>query len=160
MPLKMTDKRYIPDKDTDLSRLVVGYDKDRKEYETVNNKIPNAADNLLTTVEDYGNFLVSILNKNGLTDKVFAEITLNQVASTKGKHFGLGFEIYDLGNGEYALSHGGADKGTRTIFFIFPETKKGILIFTNSDNGTLVYEPLIKLYLGEEGQKIIDIETK
>jgi hypothetical protein len=35
-------------------------------------------------------------------------MTTNQVASTKGKH--LGIEIYDLGNNEYALSHGGSDK--------------------------------------------------
>jgi hypothetical protein len=32
------------------------------------------------------------------------------LASSKRKHFGLGFEIYDLGNGEFALSHGGSDK--------------------------------------------------
>lgn len=83
-----------------------------------------------------------------------------QVASTKGKHFGLGFEIYDLGNGEYALSHGGSDNGVQTIVFIFPKTKQGILIFTNSDTGASVYEKLLKHYLGENGQKIFDIEMK
>jgi hypothetical protein len=103
---------------------------------------------------------VSVLKSTGLTKEVYAEMTTNQVASTKGKHFGLGFEIYDLGNEEYALSHGGSDKGVQTIVFILPKTKQGLLIFTNSDTGANVYESLLKHYLGNNGQKIVDIETK
>lgn len=159
-PLKMTDTKYIWDKNVDTTRLANGYDKDGKAYEIVKNKIPNAADDLLTTVEDYGKFLVSIMNSDGLSKNVFEEMTKNQVASTKGKHFGLGFEIYDLGNGEIALSHGGSDNGVQTIVFILPKTKQGLLIFTNSDTGGSVFENLLKHYLGENGQKIFDIETK
>lgn len=47
-----------------------------------------------------------------------------------------------------------------TIAFILPESKEGLLIFTNCDNGTDVYIPIIKHYLGAAGQEIIDIETK
>ncbi|WP_136666657.1 serine hydrolase [Flavobacterium sp. H122] len=159
-PLKMTDTRYIWDKNVDTARLAIGYNKDRKAYETVKNKIPNAADDLVTTIEDYGNFLVSVMNSDGLSKKVFEEMTTKQVASTKGKHFGLGFEIYDLENNEYALSHGGSDNGVQTIVFILPKTKQGLLIFTNSDTGVSVYETLLKHYLGSNGQKIFDIETK
>ena len=159
-PLKMTDTRYIWDNKVDTARLAIGYNKDGKAYETFKNKTPNAADDLLTTIEDYGNFLVSIMNSEGLSKNVFKEMTSNQVATTKGKHFGLGFEIYDLGNDEIALSHGGSDNGVQTIFFIFPKTKNGLLIFTNSDTGGSIYETLIKQYLGDKGQKIIDIETK
>lgn len=159
-PLKMTDTRYIWDKNVDTTRLAVGYDKDGNAYETVKNKTPNAADDLLTTVEDYGKFLVSVMNGDRLQKNVFEEMIKNQVASTKGKHFGLGFEIYDLGNGEIALSHGGSDNGVQTIVFILPKTKQGLLIFTNSDTGGSVFEDLLKHYLGENGQKIFDIETK
>lgn len=159
-PTMMTDTRYVWDKNIDTSRLAIGYDKNGNKYETVKNTIPNAADDLLTTIEDYGNFLVSVMNSDGLTQKVFDEMISKQVASTKGKHFGLGFEIYDLGNGEFALSHSGADNGVQTLFVIFPQTKKGLLIFTNSDTGVGVYENLMKHYLGVNGQKIFDIETK
>ena len=159
-PLKMTDTKYIWDKNVDTTRLAIGYDNDEKAYEIVKNKIPNAADDLLTTVEDYGKFLVTVMNGDGLSKIVFEEMTKNQVASTKGKHFGLGFEIYDLGNGEIALSHGGSDNGVQTIVFILPKTKQGLLIFTNSDTGGSVFENLLKHYLGENGQKIFDIETK
>ena len=159
-PLKMTDTKYIWDKNVDTTRLAIGYDKDGKAYEIVKNEKPNAADDLLTTVEDYGKFLVCVMNGDGLSKIVFDEMTKNQVASTKGKHFGLGFEIYDLGNGEIALSHGGSDNGVQTIVFILPKTKQGLLIFTNSDTGGSVFENLLKHYLGENGQKIFDIETK
>lgn len=159
-PLKMTDTKYVWDKNVDTTRLATGYDKDGIPYETVKNETPNAADDLWTTVEDYGKFLVSVMNGDGLSKKVFEEMTTKQVASTKGKHFGLGFEIYDLDNEEMALSHGGADNGVQTLFVILPKTKNGLLIFTNSDTGVSVYETLLKHYLGDNGQKIFDIETK
>lgn len=159
-PLNMNDTKYVWDKNVDTTRLAIGYDKDGIPYETVKNETPNAADDLLTTVEDYGKFLVSVINGDGLSKKVFEEMTTKQVASTKGKHFGLGFEIYDLGNEETALSHSGADNGVQTLFVILPKTKNGLLIFTNSDTGVSVYETLLKHYLGDNGQKIVDIETK
>lgn len=159
-PLKMKDTRYVWDKNVDTTRMAIGYDKNGKAYETVKNKTPNAADDLLTTIEDYGKFLVGVMNGDLLTKKVFIEMTTNQVASTKGKHFGLGFEIYDLEKNEIALSHGGSDNGVQTIVFILPKTKQGIIVFTNSDTGGSVYETLLKHYLGDNGQKIINIETK
>lgn len=159
-PLKMEDTRYVWNENIDTTRLAIGYDKDGNTYETVKNKTANAADDLMTTIEDYGKFLVSVMNSDGLTQNIFNEMISHQVESSRGKHFGLGFEIYDFENGEYALSHGGSDKGVQTIVFIFPKTKQGLLIFTNSDTGTNVYENLLKHYLKENGQKIIEIETK
>lgn len=159
-PLKMYDTRFVWDKNIDTTRFAIGHDRNGNTYKIVKDKAPSAADDLLTTIEDYGKFLVSVMNSEGLTKEVFHEMTSNQVASTRGKHFGLGFEIYDLSNGEYALSHGGSDDGVRTIVFIFPKSKQGLLIFTNSDTGGSMYENLVKHYLGENGQRIFDIETK
>lgn len=159
-PLKMYDTKYVWDENVDTTRLAIGYDKDGNTYETVKNKTSNAADDLMTTIEDYGKFLTSVMNSDGLTKKVFDEMIAPQVASTKGKHFGLGFEIYDLGNEEYALSHGGADKGCQTVVFLIPKKKQGLIIFTNVDDGYKVYEQLLKHYLGENGNKIFEIETK
>jgi len=47
-----------------------------------------------------------------------------------------------------------------TIAFILPKSKRGLLIFTNSDNGPLIYTELVKTYLKEQGQAISDIEIK
>jgi CubicO group peptidase (beta-lactamase class C family) len=159
-PLKMTDTKYFWDAKTDESRFAIGYDKKGNAYETNKNKTANAADDLLTTIKDYGTFLCSVMNGDGLSKKVFEEMKSPQVDTKKNKHFGLGFEIYDLDNGEYALSHGGADKGAQTLVFLLPKTKQGILIFTNVDDGYKIYEKLLLHYLGENGKKIIDIETK
>jgi CubicO group peptidase (beta-lactamase class C family) len=159
-PLHMTDTKYFWDNKIDSTRFTIGYDKKGNAYETIKNKTANGADDLLTTIEDYGNFLVSVLNSEELSKKVFDDMMTNQVETKNGKHFGLGFEIFDFGNGEIALSHGGADNGVQTIVFIFPKSKKGILIFTNVDDGYKVYEKLLTHYLGEKGKRIVEIETK
>lgn len=159
-PLKMTDTKYFWDAKTDESRFAIGYDNKGNAYEIPKNKTANAADDLLTTIEDYGTFLCSVMNGEGLSKKVFDEMTSPQIDTGKSKHFGLGFEIYDLENGEYALSHGGSDQGVQTLFFILPKTKQGLLIFTNVDDGYKVYKNLLLYYLGKNGKKLIDIETK
>lgn len=159
-PLQMKDTRYVWNLKVDTARFAPGQDANGNIYETVKNTSPNAADDLLTTIEDYGKFLVSVMHGEGLSAEIGEAMKTAQVASTKGKHFGLGFEIYDLGNDQYALSHGGSDKGVQTIVFILPQTGEGLLIFTNSDNGTAVYELLIRHYLGDNGEKIIETEMR
>lgn len=158
-PLSMDDTEYIWNSSVDETRFAKGFDNQGKSYETVKNKTPNGADDLLTTIEDYGKFLVSVMNRDGISEKVFTDMTKHQVESSKGKHFGLGFEIYDFKDGQYALSHGGADKGAQSIVFIFPETKSGLIIFTNVDDGYKVYEKLLIHYLGMKGKEVMKIET-
>ncbi|MBS7231836.1 class A beta-lactamase-related serine hydrolase [Flavobacterium psychroterrae] len=159
-PLKMTDSQLIWNDKLDLSRYAIGYDNKGNAYEPTKNKTANAADDLLTTIEDYGAFLCSVMNSDGLSKKVFEDMTTHQVETKKNKYFGLGFEIYDLGNNNYALSHGGADKGVQTIVLLLPKTKQGLIIFTNVDDGYKIYEKIVNHYLGENGRKIVEIETK
>lgn len=159
-PLKMNDSQLVWNDKIDLSRFAIGYDNKGNAYEPTKNKTANAADDLMTTISDYGTFLCSVMNGDGLSKKVFDDMTSHQVETKKNKYFGLGFEIYDLGNNEYALSHGGADKGVQTLVFMLPKTKQGLIIFTNVDDGYKVYEKLLLHYLGENGKKLIEIETK
>ncbi|MFG4005025.1 serine hydrolase [Flavobacterium aquidurense] len=159
-PLKMTDSKFVWNDITAISRYAINYDNKGNAYEPVKNKTANAADDLLTTIQDYGTFLCSVMNSDGLSKAVFDDMTSHQVETKKNKYFGLGFEIYDLGNSNYALSHGGADKGVQTIVLLLPKTKQGLIIFTNVDDGYKVYEKIVNHYLGENGKKIIEIETK
>ena len=159
-PLGMNDSSYIWNEKKDSDKIVVGYDNNGKPYDVVKNKTSNAADDLTTTVEDYSKFLGAVMNNELLSPSVFEAMKTRQVETKKNKYFGLGFEIYDLGNGEIALSHGGSDKGVNTIVFLLPKTKQGLIIFTNVDDGHKVYRQLIKKYLGDKGEKIIEIETK
>lgn len=159
-PLKMKDTDFVWTKNTDESRFAIGYDENGKPYEIVKNKTANAADDLHTTVEEYGNFLVNVLNGGNLNQRIYAEMLKKQVKTKEDKYFGLGFELYDLGNGEITFSHGGSDFGTQCITFLFPKTKDGLLIFTNSTCGYKIFNPLLIHYLGEKGKKLIDIEAK
>ncbi|KAA2224033.1 serine hydrolase [Chryseobacterium sediminis] len=159
-PLKMHNTNYIWDQNTDETKFVTGYNEKGNAYPVEKIKTANAADDLHTTIEDYGNFMISIMKGKNLKPEVFQEMIKKQVKVKEGKYSGLGFEIYDLGNGEYALSHGGADQGTRCIAIVLPNSGKGIVIFTNVDDGYKVYEKLVLHYLGEQGKKIVEIESK
>lgn len=157
--LNMTDTDYIQTQAMDASRFAAGYDAQGAAYVPVQNNPVNAADDLHTTLADYGTFLCFLLNGAGLTPELYAEMTQAQVATQPHKAFGLGLERYELDNGDFALAHGGSDEGTRCIFFLLPKTRRGLLIFTNSDNGHLLYEKLIVKYLGAQGKRIVEIET-
>lgn len=159
-PLNMNDTGYIWNEKKQADRIVTDYDTSGKSYDIIKNNTANAADDLTTSVEDYGKFLVSVMNNDLLSKTVFEEMKTKQVKTKENKYFGLGFEIYDLGNDRIALSHGGADNGVNTIAIILPETRQGLVIFTNVDEGYKIYEPIINYYLGDAGKKIIEIETK
>lgn len=158
-PLGMKDTGYIWNEKKNAERIVIGFDKDGKPYDIVKNKTANAADDLVTSVEDYSKFLIAVMNNELLSPAVFEDMRTTQIETKKNKYFGLGFEIYDLGNNEIALSHGGSDKGVNTIAFILPKTKQGLVIFTNADNGYKIYEPIMNQYFGAAGKKIVEIET-
>lgn len=159
-PLEMGDTRFVWDANMSEARFAIGCDAKGNAYKINKNIKANAADDLLTTVEDYGKFLVSVMNGDGLSKEIFNEMVSRQVKRKENKYFGLGWEIYDLGNGEYAMSHGGSDEGAKTIVFLLPKSKQGLIIFTNSDNGTNIYLKLIAEYLKDFGKEIINIEMK
>ena len=83
----------------------------------------------------------------------------NQTQIKSHQYFGLGWMIDEI-KSENVITHGGVDNGTQTIVFILPKSKKGLVIFTNSANGSEAYIPIITKYLGRKGQEIIDVETK
>jgi len=158
-PLNMNDTSYIWNEKKYADRIVIGYDKAAKPYDIVKNKSANAADDVMTSVEDYSKFLIAVMNNQWLSKEMFEGDKTKQFQSKKDKYFGLGFEIYDLGSNRIALSHSGSDLGVNSICIILPDTKQGLVIFTNVDYGFKIYEPIITRYLGDAGKKIVEIET-
>ena len=66
---------------------------------------------------------------------------------------GLGWElITELEDKQYAILHTGADKGVKALVMLLPETKEGLIIMTNGDNGHQMYAELIlsSLSLGKQ----------
>ncbi len=160
-PLEMNDTHFYWDKTVDESRFAKWYKVDGTLYETYKNTSANAADDLLTTIEDYSKFMVHIMNGAGLKKDLYEQMISEQVQLKPRKYFGLSWLVLEnVNNGENALEHGGDDIGVHTIAFILPKSKEGLVIFTNCDNGTDAYIPIVQHYLGKPGQEIIDIETK
>ena len=161
-PLKMKDTQFVWDDKTDSTRFAKWHNEKGELYETQKNTTANAADNLLTTVEDYSKFLLHILHGAGLSDKLYKEMITNQVKINDYKHWGLGWWVDKNinGNNDFALVHGGDDIGVHTIAFIVPSTKQALLIFTNCDNGTNAFAEILVKFLGKDGEGILNIEMK
>jgi CubicO group peptidase (beta-lactamase class C family) len=152
-PAKMTDTHFWWDKSMDEKRYVKNYDKDGKAFETAKYYEANAAANLLTTVEDYGNFITYVLNGAELSPSIFDEMQKNQVQLKDNDFFGLGWEkLTGFSNNEYALMHTGKDPGVNTLAIMFPKSKNAYVIFFNGDNTGKIFEELLTkhLYLGIE----------
>ncbi|MGE0931730.1 serine hydrolase domain-containing protein [Peijinzhouia sedimentorum] len=152
-PAKMTDTRFWWDATMEEKRYAQNFDESGERIETAKYYEANAAANLLTTVEDYGNFLEYVINGAELSEELFTEILKPQVKLKEDDFFGLGWEILTgFSNNEYAILHSGKDPGVSTLAILFPKSKNGYLIFLNGDNTNAIYEELLtnRLYLGKE----------
>ncbi len=160
-PLGMTDSHLTWDSSMDEARFAIPHDINGNPLPIEKNKTSNGADQLKTTIADYGKFMISVMNHEGISEEIAKQMVSNNTKTKEGRYIGLGWFIYDpLGNDEYAISHGGDDPGAHSICFLLPKSGKGIIIFTNSENGTRLYIDLIKGFLAEKGQAILDIELK
>ena len=142
----MKDTRFFWDASMNESRFAVAHNKEGKPYDIHKNTTANAADLLLTTVGDYSKFAVNVLKAKGLSKTVFDDMVRPQAAYPSGKNlfFGLGWMIMpDLSNGEYALIHTGSDPGVNTVVVLFPKSQRGLIVFTNGDNGTQIWTRIL-----------------
>lgn len=155
-PLRMNNTFFNWASDIDESMYAVEHDEDGnpikyKKYETV-----NAAANLLTTANDYSKFLIHIMNGAGLSEKLYSEFLTPQVNQKKGIDRNLGMQLLpDLPNDEFILMHTGGDYGIKAIAIALPNSKRGIVLFSNSENGMVLWKKIITEYFGEIGKEIV-----
>jgi len=143
-PLGMKDIQYW-NKNIDTTRFSRWHDAQGNEYKTFYQTGVSAADDLLTTIEDYCKFGIDVINGAGLSEALFNDMIILHVKMKEHYAMGLGWEvILDLPNGEYALEHGGSDQGVKTIAVLLPRSKRGLVVLTNGDNGMFVYNNIIK----------------
>jgi len=155
-PLGMKDTRYFFDKDMDTTLYAIPHDGQGNKIEISKNRGVNAAALLLTTIEDYSKFMIYVMNGAELSPSLYNDMILSQVVEKKHVGRGLGWEIVsDLPNGEFTLQHGGSNMGVKTMGIILPKSKRGVVVFTNGENGITVYNNIIKESL-DEGQQILD----
>ncbi len=154
-PLGMKDSRHAWDENVDESRFAIGHDTLKNSYELPKENKPNGADNVLTTIEDFGIFGINVFEKLNTTKGAHQEMVKPQVMVREKIAMGLGWFIFpDLPNDEYALYNAGGDPGVHTVIVLLPKSQKGLIIFTNGDNGYLLYKELLPK-LVEVGAEII-----
>lgn len=144
-PLKMVDATlgWIPEEDE--LRFAKWYDT-RGRLHKINYETPNinAADDMLISVKDMLLFGNAIMKQELIKGDLYEEMTKPQVAINHKLNQGLGWVVYDgLKNGETILNHDGGDPGVIATLILFPESKNGIAIFVNSNNGASVSNPIV-----------------
>lgn len=100
---------------------------------------------LKTTAEDYARFLAAwtqrgqFRGKQVLADKVIQLLTPDDL--------GLGFytwSLFGLNRGrEIGYGHGGRDPGVNTFVYFGPQTKRGLVVFTNGELSNRLFNLLI-----------------
>ncbi len=120
-----------------------------------NSKIFSASGGLRTEANSYANFLISIINKEGLYKETYKEmlspytvIPRDNVNYTKDgiTHWSLGFGIKPTEN-DTIYRHGGSNKDFQSEFAFSIKKKYGYVFFVNCDKGNELNEKLEK-FLG------------
>ena len=135
-PLGMMDTKFSWKENIDTSRYALNHDQNGRLIPTLKNTEANGADHVLSTIEDYSKFGLYVLKGGFMSDKLYSEMISKQVAVNEFSSFGLGWEIVpDFVNGSEVIMHSGSDPGARSWIVLDPGSGKGIIIFSNSDNG-------------------------
>ncbi|MDP4129693.1 MAG: serine hydrolase domain-containing protein [Bacteroidota bacterium] len=151
-PLHMNDTRYWT-ADLDTNRFAMWHDGKGNRYNISIQTPVSAADDLITTVEDYCRLGIYSMYGLGLSDSLFADMTRPQVKVKKNYYRCLGWGLVEgLPDKEYALEHGGSDIGVRTMAVFLPRSKRAVVVMTNADNGIFVTDQVITRALPEGAQ--------
>jgi CubicO group peptidase (beta-lactamase class C family) len=155
-PLQMNDTWYVWNNNIDTSRYAYPHDTIDDTFDIPKNNKAFASDFLKTTIEDYCKFATAFMNGKGLSEDVYNDMIRPQSTVSEYESFGLGWDILkDLSNNEYALMHDGDDEGSHTIAILLPLSKRGLVVFTNGEQGDEVIKKII-IESFEIGQEIVD----
>jgi CubicO group peptidase (beta-lactamase class C family) len=144
-PLDMKNTRQLWDSTMDESRFALWHDNEGNKFEMPYKTGVSAANNLLTTIEDYCKFGISVMEGAGLSPALFNDMVTPHSNIQKHSAIGLGwFIIKGLPDGEYAIYHMGGNPGVKAIAVFLPKSKCGVVVFTNGDNGFHVFNNVIK----------------
>ncbi|MBO9728418.1 MAG: beta-lactamase family protein [Chitinophaga sp.] len=158
-PLGMRNTQDWSEK-LDTSRFAMWHNGQGQRYGVSIQTPVSAADDLITTVEDYCKFGMATMNGLGLSDTLFADMVRPQVKVKDNYYRCLGWGLVTgLPSGEYALEHGGSDVGVRTMAVFLPKSKSGVVVMTNADNGMFVTDQVIKRVL-TAGAQVLEIMNK
>lgn len=151
-PYGMNNSRLLWDEDVHKLVYAEEHNKEGEPY-SLKKRVKNAcaSDDVLTTVKDYGLFGVNVMRGTGLSEEVYKDMIRPQAIVRENGAFGLGWFIeQDFYEDEYALTHTGSDAGVATKVILIPESQRGIVMFTNGDNGFEIIEKVEAEFFASE----------
>ncbi len=146
-PLHMTHSYMKWPDHQDTLKYAGRFDQHGKKYPIEKPASANAAASLLTTIRDYTEFALACLKGKGISADLNRQIHTPQIMVTQVRDVGIGLSwvvIKNLSRNEYALMHTGSDPGIKTLIVLLPKSKRGLVVFTNGDNGKNVYEAVLR----------------
>ena len=162
-PLNMNNTAYEW-KENFKEDFAYGHNNLGEKYKKDTDNEPRGGSTLETTAKDYTIFLEAVLKNKILSKESYEELFSPQIrirsqtqfseASMISTHkfdkinlsYGLGWGYIETpqGIGVFKEGHG---NGFQHYSILFPETGKGILIMTNSDNGESIFKELLEIAL-------------
>lgn len=111
-----------------------------------------AAAGLWTTPTDLAKFAIEIaLSKQGKSNKVLSQKTVEEMLTLQSKDFGIGFGLNPKHPGEFG--HNGADEGFQALLVMNADTGQGAALMADSDYGILVADEYLRSVAKEYGWK-------
>ena len=114
-----------------------------------------ASDLVYSTPGDYAKFIASVMQRERMGNALASERLKIQTdrkaelcAPPRQAHcpdaagFGLGWEVYRFGDAHVHM-HTGKDEGLFTFAYFSPERGRGVVIFTNGENGAQLVLPVL-----------------
>jgi len=162
-PLGMTSSSYVWRTDYD-ERTATGHDADGQPKPLWKPQQAIAASSLNTTVKDYARFVEAVLNGTGLTPATVREMETPQIAVdpectncteraskglSKSLFWGLGWGVQRTEQGD-SLWHWGDNGSFKCFVMTIPKDKRGVMIFTNSENGLAIAKEVVHDAMGGE----------
>ena len=165
IPLGMKNTSYRW-QDRFESDFAFGHNINGETYQKDTDNEPRSASTMETTPKDLTLFLEGALQKKIISNTSWEELMKTQVRikttaqfgplsqvetslyDNIGLGYGLGWGVLNtpFGRGIFKEGHG---DGFQHYCILFPESGKGIMILTNSDNGESIFKELLELAIGD-----------
>lgn len=130
-----------------------GHDQEGKPCTPFSMAGPHAAASLQTTPSEYARLVCALFEEasapGSLSSVWKGEMLRPQVELEPAVAWGLGWGLQHTEYG-WAFWHTGDNPGFKQFTLAYPQTRSGLVIMTNGDGGTRVWEPLCHLGLGGE----------
>ncbi len=164
LSMKRTGMVWHKEFDNDFS---MGHDAKGEVIGAQKRTSARAAGSMVTSLSDYASFVLSVMKKQGLSEKLYAEMMSPQISVTSRRQagplrdsvltapdpthsaWGLGWALHQSPYGQ-AFRHGGHADGWQNFCVVYPSENIGIIILSNSDNFERVADKILDLSIGDK----------